>query len=132
MNTKIVMIATALFCGVLGILCLFLPQEMAAYFQLEINSASALLFKLLSALYLGFAILNWMGKANLIGGIYSRPVAIANFTHFLIGTISLSKLLSDVQIHFALVLSLTIIYAVFALIFGYIFFNNPKLVKEQN
>jgi len=126
------MMATALFCGVLGVLCLFLPEEMATYFQLEINFVSILLFKLLSALYLGFAILNWMGKANLIGGIYSRPVAIANFTHFLIGAISLSKLLSDVQIHFALVLSLTIIYAVFALIFGYIFFNNPKLDKEQN
>ena len=31
------------------------------------------------ALYLGFASLNWMAKDNLIGGIYSPPVAIGIF-----------------------------------------------------
>src|SRR5204862_7388254 len=33
------------------------------------------------ALYLGFAVLNWMGCVVLFGGIYGRPVALGNLCH---------------------------------------------------
>jgi hypothetical protein len=36
--------------------------------------------------------LNWMAKGTIIGGIYNRPIAIANLTHFLIGGLALAKL----------------------------------------
>jgi len=46
---------------------------------------------LLGALYVDFAMLNWMVKGSLIGNIYNRPVAVANFTHFLVGGLALAK-----------------------------------------
>lgn len=46
---------------------------------------------LLGAAYLGLAVLNWMAREKLIGGIYSRPVAVGNFTHFLAAAIVLAK-----------------------------------------
>jgi hypothetical protein len=33
--------------------------------------------------------LNWMARANRIGGIYSRPVAMGNFLHFTMGALVL-------------------------------------------
>ena len=35
--------------------------------------------------------MNWMAKTVLIGGIYARPLAIGNFTHFLVGALALLK-----------------------------------------
>ena len=40
---------------------------------------------------LPFAMLNWMAKGVIIGGIYSRPIVIANLAHFLIGDLELIK-----------------------------------------
>jgi hypothetical protein len=75
------------------------------------------------ALYFGFAILNWTAKENLIGGIYSKPVAVGNFAHFLIGGLALAKLVfKDMSLTYLLP---AIIYSIFAILFGYVFFMNP-------
>ena len=88
--------------------------------------------KILGSFYLGFAMLNWMAKTNLIGGIYSRPVAVANFMHFAISAISLIKLLFRSEEHFEILLVVTIPYVIFTVTFGYVFMNNPgKLGKEK-
>lgn len=83
------MTITAAILGATGIVLTFMPQEVASF--LNLPEATTILFQILGALYFGFAMLNWTAKANLIGGIYSRPVAIANFTHFLIGGLALAK-----------------------------------------
>ena len=40
--------------------------------------------QIIGSLYFALAILNWMSKGSFIGGIYNRPIAIANLTHFVI------------------------------------------------
>ena len=67
--------------------------------------------------------INWTAKANLIGGIYGRPIAIGNLTHFFIGSMALMK--SGVLF----LLPLTIIYSVMAVVFFIVFVTHP--VKEQ-
>lgn len=86
-----------------------------------------LILQILGGLYFAFAMLNWTAKANLIGGIYSRPVAIANFTHFLIVGLALSKGVFAVKD--ALVGAVAIVYVVLALIFGKITFWPPPKTK---
>ena len=83
------------------------------------------------AMYFGFAMLNWMSRRSLIGGIYNRPIAIANMTHFLMVGIALSKLMlaqADLPKIFWLI---TGIYVIYAVIFGWLLFRTPPLGKSS-
>jgi len=127
MNTKLLMKTSAIVLGATGIILIFMPQEVSRY--LNLTESTFALFQILGALYFGFAMLNWTAKANLIGGIYSRPVAIANFTHFLIGGLSLIKLVIH-NTSGACIWVCAILYVVFSLLFGYVFFTNPNLTNK--
>ena len=95
MNIKILMTSSALFLATIGILLSFLPNEIVEYLNVEPNIITILFLKIMSALYLGFGILNWMAKGTLIGGIYNRPIAIGNLMHFGVGAIALVKISSN-------------------------------------
>ena len=130
MNTKILMTASALFLGIIGILLSFFPQEIANYLNFDTNLISILFLRILGSLYLGFGILNWMAKGNLIGGIYSRPLAIGNLMHFAVSAIAFIKITFKIQTNFEFILSLTIIYSIFTLCFAYIFMTNPSKINN--
>ncbi|MCK0126318.1 hypothetical protein MWU76_18150 [Gelidibacter sp. F2691] len=133
MNTKILMIATSAYLGITGLGLTFLPEEIAEYLNGGINQTSILFLQILGSLYLGFAMLNWMTKNNLIGGIYSKPLVIGNLAHFLMSSIALIKIVGQYsENEFSIILAITIIYSVFTLCFGYIFMTNPGKIKESN
>jgi hypothetical protein len=91
MNTRSLMRASALFLGILGAAATFLPQEILVRVGAPPHGLNVVLVQITGALYLGFAMLNWMAQGNIIGGIYSRPVAIANLAHFTIGGLTFLK-----------------------------------------
>ena len=130
MNTKILMTSSALFLATIGILLSFLPNEIVEYLNVEPNIITILFLKIMSALYLGFGILNWMAKGTLIGGIYNRPIAIGNLMHFGVGAIALVKISSNVQIHSEIIISLSAVYVIFALLFAYVFRTNPTNTEK--
>ena len=107
--------------AIAGMACLFMPAELAASLGADGNRLLLGLIQLSGALYLGFAMANWMGKGLTIGGIYGRPLSIANFTHFFIGAIALLKVLpsGDISWPFATILA---VYMLFAVLFGYLVF----------
>ena len=122
MNTKLLMSISAIILGIVAIVLSFFPQEISNY--AGFGTTDLIVLQILGALYFGFAILNWTAKANLIGGIYSRPVAIGNFAHFMIGALALVKLsFSSATLPYIWIAA--IIYSIFAVLFGYIFFTNP-------
>lgn len=125
MKTKFLMTSSALFCGIIGILLLFLPNEIAEYLNIEPTIITILFLKILSALYLGFGILNWTVKGSLIGGIYNRPIALGNLLHFVVGSIELVKVISNIQIHREIIIFLTALYIIFGVLFAYVLKNNP-------
>ena len=125
MNTKILMTSSALILGFIGILLSFLPNEIVEYLNLEPNIITVLFLKIMSALYLGFGILNGMAKGTSIGGIYNRPIAIGNLMHFGVGAIALVKIASKIQAHSEIIISLTAVYVIFAILFFYVFRTNP-------
>jgi hypothetical protein len=129
MDSKLLMTFCAVFLGITGIILIFLPEETELFLNLGI--IHPVVIQMLGALYLGFAMINWTAKANLIGGIYGRPITIGNFTHFFIGSITLIKFfLNDtgrLQIIFFL-----IIYSFFAIAFGYLLFMHPGLKRKEN
>lgn len=129
MNTKILMIASAVFFGIIGIGLTFLAKEVYGYLTTDINQTILIILQILGAAYLGFAMLNWMTKNNLIGGIYSRPLLVGNLIHFLVSSFALIKIIGTIDNHFEIILTLTIIYSVFTLCFGFVFMTNPKKIK---
>ena len=122
MNTKLLMATSAVVLGAIGIALTFMPEEISHI--LNLTESSPIIFQILGALYFGFALLNWTAKGNLIGGIYSRPVAIGNFAHFLIGGLALIKLAIN-NLDWTSMWICAILYLIFALLFGWVFFTNP-------
>jgi hypothetical protein len=119
------MTTSAIFMGVIGVLLSFLPNEITNYLSIAPNSITILFFMLMSSLYLGFGLLNWMAKGTLIGGIYNKPIAIGNLMHFGVGAIALVKVASKIEMHSEIVISLAVAYLIFAILFFLIFRNNP-------
>ena len=81
--------------------------------------------QLLGALYLGLAVLNWMSRGNLIGGIYGRPVSMANFFNFSVGALALAKGLVARQFMIEVAVMATI-YSMFGIWFGLVLFTHPS------
>ena len=125
MKTKLLMTSSAVFFGIIGILLSFLPNEIAEYLSVEPTISAILFLKILSAIYLGFGILNWTAKGTLIGGIYNKPIVLGNLLHFAVGAIELIKVISNIQIHREIIIFLTVFYVIFALLFAYIIKTNP-------
>jgi hypothetical protein len=114
------MIASAVFLFGAGLAMLFAPAEIARAAALPVESRW--LISLLAALYLGFAMANWMAKDSAIGGIYQRPLALGNFAHFFIDALSLIRLAASGL----LLASVTAVYILFAVFFGWlVFFSSP-------
>ena len=126
------MISSCIFLGAQGIILTFMTDEIISGLSIIPEPISILLLQLLGALYLGFAMLNWMAKDSLIGGIYNRPIAIGNFMHFLVGALALIKIITKIHTHSEIVISLTIVYSVFAILFGYVFRTNPSSIAKKN
>jgi len=124
MSTRVLMTASAAFLAALGVGITFLPQELAAHVGAPVEGAAVLLMQLLGALYLGFAMLNWMNRGNRIGGIYGRPVSIANFFHFAVGALALVRGIAGHGFTLELA-AVTAAYSVFAAWFGWVLFTHP-------
>ena len=132
MKTKFLMVASSFFYGFIGIALTFSPKEIAQYLNIIPNQNLLLIFQILGAAYLGFAMLNWMTKNNLIGGIYSRPLALGNLANFLISSFALLKIISHSENSFYIILVLTIIYVAFTVLFGYVFMANPRKIANDS
>lgn len=123
--TRFTMAASALVLALFGFAASFLPQELLRLMGSGENLLATLAVQLLGALYLGFALMNWMAKDSLIGGIYNRPVAIANVLHFTAGALALSKGAAAGADPY-LILPFLAVYWLFAVLFGRILFTSPK------
>ena len=128
MNTKYLMVASSILFALTGLVCSFVPEEILKFLHLENQSLFTLIIQLLGALYLGFAILNWTAKSNLIGGIYSKPVSLGNFLHFLAGGLALTKYYLKHTADTVLIAPI-VIYLIFAIAFGLVFSGRHEFKK---
>jgi hypothetical protein len=119
------MILSALFMFCMGALLTFAPGELIHLAGGTQSPPLVLAAQVGGALYLGFAMLNWMAKDNLIGGIYSRPVAMGNFLHFVLVAIGFLKAFSSLP-RSAVTVGLILIYCLLAIGFGLVLFQHPK------
>ena len=124
MGTKVLMITSAFFMAVLGIAATFMPREILSYFNARPDWFSLAAVQTAGALYLGFAILNWTARRNIIGGIYSKPISLGNFLHFVAAGLSLLKKMTTGGTGIIFII-ITILYLIFAVWFGLVTFTHP-------
>lgn len=125
MNTKLIMTVTAILLAAIGICLSFAPDNIIALLGINPNIALRLVLQLLGAMYYAFAMLNWMAKGAAIGGIYNRPIAIANLTHFFIGGMALTKAaFSNHQLP-TIISLLAGFYIAAAIVFGFMISRHP-------
>ena len=131
MQAKILMTSSALLMGIAGLSLLLFPQELLSFFGSESTTLIARFMQILGALYLALATINWIAKANLIGGIYGRAITAGNFTHFFLVTLLFLKglRLTPFPVGHLAAMSIYVLYTVF---FGRILFSTPWQKKDDN
>lgn len=127
MNTKLLLSLSAIAMGLTGLLLEFFPHETLDYLGVSSAGPAPLLMQLTGALYLGFAMTNWMAKGITIGGIYARPLAIGNFMHFVVAALATIKSAATGQTPVVWVIA--VVYSIFAVLFGIVAFTHPKQAK---
>jgi hypothetical protein len=123
-HTKLLMLSSAIFMLALGLIATFAPEKFSG--QAPAGSLAALAVQAAGALYLGFAILNWMAKDNAIGGIYSRPVALGNLLHFFAVAMTLLRVVAAGNRQ-GPILASTALYLIFAVWFGLVVFGRSPI-----
>jgi hypothetical protein len=128
LHTRLLMLSSAIFMAALGLLASFAPETFSG--SAPAHSLATLTVQSAGALYLGFAILNFMAKDNAIGGIYSRPVALGNTLHFFAMTMTLLRFVAagDQPRPIRIV---TALYLIFTVWFGLVLFGrSPGATAE--
>ena len=129
MKTRLLMSLSAVFLGVLGLLAAYLPDKVLGQHGTIPDNATLLLVQMMGALYLGFAVLNWMARGIMIGGIYARPLALGNFLHFGMVAVMLSR---EAIEHRVVPLTISaLVFSIFAIWFAAVAFTNPLRAPEK-
>lgn len=114
--TRTILVASSTLLAVVGLACLFLPVLLARWLALPSGAADAL--PLAAAALIGVAALNWTGRGAIYGGIYGRPIVLANFMTAGIATLVLLRSQLDVPtvIGWTLTAAFLLYWAGFALL----------------
>ena len=131
MNTKILMTSGAILFALIGINLILFPKEILNHLELGVSDTLEILMQTLGSLYYGLAMLNWMSKGNLIGGIYNRPIVVANLTHFEVAVLVLIKGIYTNQILSYIIWIITIIYSIFTILFGIVLLKHSDNKKNH-
>ena len=129
MNPKILMFASACFMAAAGLDLLFAPAETLSAFSVGANPLLSTVAQIMGALYLGFAMLNWMARRSTIGGIYNRPLVLANLIHFFVGALALMMAANKIP-GSAVAWMVVAAYSIFAIGFGTLLFSSPRLTAS--
>jgi len=121
----------SLLLGLAGIFVLFAPDVLLASLGVPMANPLSVLIQLMGALYFSMALMNWTAKDSAIGGIYARPISLANFAHFFIGSLLLAKVVLSSEFNVPIVLML-VVYAIFAILFYWLVFRATGIKVDKN
>lgn len=121
------MTAAAIFLGLAGAACLFLPDEVLKLYNPSTVNTQGFLIQILGGCFLSLALLDWISKHAMLGGIYGRPVVGTNYVQFVIGSLIMAKAAISQSSSVFIWLTLAV-YVLFAIAFSLIMFGKPKNV----
>lgn len=128
--SRILMTFSAIFMAVLGLITSYFPDRVLETHGTVPDGPTMLLIQMMGALYLGFAILNWMARGVIMGGIYARPLALGNFLHFAMVAAMLTREAID---HGVMQLATSAaVFSAFAIGFGVVLFRVPTPPRSSS
>ena len=116
--------ASAAFLLASGLALLFASDVILPRLIPAFPPSAAWLGQLLGAAWLGLAALNWLGKGALLGGIYGRPVVVANTACYFIAAMVLLKVVTG-DAGPATLWLLVVPVVLFAGIYGWLLMRGP-------
>jgi hypothetical protein len=127
---KALLTASAAFLFVAGVVLNFAPGEAAT--AVGRSGADLLPYQLLGGALLGVAVLNWFSRERPFGGIYGRPLGLANVFLFVVGAFALGRTVIAADASAGL-WALFAVYAALAVAFVWtVFLGAPKLPQGES
>jgi hypothetical protein len=114
-NPLLALSAIAYSAGALPLL--FMPEELMTAVGAESTPVGATLLQLLAGALFGFAMLNWMSRHSRLGGIFGRPLVLANFAQAAVAVPALARIVLAGDHSLPLVVALGI-YGLLLIAFG--------------
>jgi len=105
---------------------LFAPEETARALGAVPDGGRVALLQVIGSALLGFAMLNWSSRFSRLGGVYGRPLVLANLAHAATAFLLLVKPATGDLSDLAVVVP-TVAYLVLAVAFGSRLFVNPAV-----
>jgi len=107
-----------------GLALLFAPAVVFARLEPGFPAGAAWIGQLLGAAWLGLAALNWLSRSAILGGIYGRPVVVANFAVYFISCLAAVR--AGQRAGFpAASWAVMVPAGVLAIVFGWLLFKGP-------
>ena len=116
--------ASALVLLLGGLALLFAPDALLPRLVPGFPAAGEWLGQLLAAAWLGVAALNWTSQRAVLGGIYGRPVVLANVALYFVSATSLGRAAARGAGPGAL-WALLAVAAALAAVYGWLLFRGP-------
>lgn len=124
MSSKFLLSATALLFGLPGLFLLFAPDVAMASLDGPGGAAAVLMGQLAGGMALALAANNWLARGAAIGGIYGRPLLVADLAASLTCGFALVKVGGPGDTVVPMILGIA--FLVLAVAFGRLMFTGPK------
>jgi hypothetical protein len=119
LNSRIIATTSALVFAAAGMLLLFASDEVLPRILSGIPGEATWIGQVLGAAWLGIAALNWLSRGSVVGGIYGRPIVMANaVTYFITTTVLFKSPSAGAPVA-------AVLPAIFALMYGVLLFRGP-------
>lgn len=123
--------ATAVVYLLAAVAMLFAPAEILQALGQPTSAFAVGLVQLLGSAIFGFAMLNWMSRYSAIGGIFGRPLVVANLAHSATAALLLTHQALDGQLPAPLLAALAL-QAGIAIAFGIHLFIAPGSAPRRD
>lgn len=108
-----------------AIALLFAADELLPLAAGTASQLDVALLQLIGAALFGFAMLNWLSRYSMLGGIYGRPLVVANLAHTATAALMLGHLVLRQQPVSPWLAAATLAYAALGVAFGARLFLPP-------
>ena len=129
LSNKTVLSALAVFMFLQGMWATFFSREILAVFRWRQDLLPELLMQMLGALQLGWGMLNYMCRNHRFGGIFGRPLLLANLAIFSVSGMALVRAATHWGGSFPALWILAGAYLVLALLILKIIRSDPDIPK---
>lgn len=130
MNTRALLTTSSVVLGLAGLFGLFAPDNVVALLGLSPAAPLSAVVQLLGTVYYALALMNWMARNSTIGGIYARPISMANLVHCFCGSLVLGKYMLSHGVALPGVLLLAL-YLSFTALFYWLAFRTSGIPSQH-